>query len=83
VYKDPSGPFSNNLQSKKNFFVSSTSPSGCQAQGVCKYTKLKINMQMQRRQKILCHGNMPTKVICNAMINSKRYDCSVLVCEMQ
>jgi hypothetical protein len=32
--------------------VSSTSPSGCQAQRVCKYTKLKVNMQMQRRQKI-------------------------------
>jgi hypothetical protein len=26
-------------------------------------------------------GNMQTKVICSAMINSKRYGCSVLVCE--
>jgi hypothetical protein len=40
-------------------------------------------MQMQRCQKILCHGNMQTKVICNSMINYKRYSCSVLVCEMQ
>jgi hypothetical protein len=28
-------------------------------------------MQLQLRQKILCRGNMQTKVICNAMINSK------------
>jgi hypothetical protein len=46
VYKDPSCPSSNSLQGKINFcFVPSTSPSGCQAQGVCKYTKLKMNMQ--------------------------------------
>jgi hypothetical protein len=32
---------------------------------------------------IVCHGNMQTKVICNVMINCKRYSCSVLVCEMQ
>jgi hypothetical protein len=69
--------------------VPSTSPSGCQAQGVCKFTKLemnmqyKINMQMQQRQKISYRGNMQSKVICNAMVNSKRYGCSVLVCEMQ
>jgi hypothetical protein len=31
---------------------------------------------------IPCRGNMQTKVICNAMINCKRYSCSVLGCEM-
>jgi hypothetical protein len=71
--------------------VPSTSPSGFQAQGVCKYTKLKINMQYKINkyanaialENRLWRGNMQTKVICNAMINSKRYSCSVLVCEMQ
>jgi hypothetical protein len=65
--------------------VPSTSPSGFQAQGVCKYTKLEMNMQYKINKyanatepEILCHGNMKTKVICNAMINCKRYGCSVL-----
>jgi hypothetical protein len=32
---------------------------------------------------LMACGIMQTKVICNAMINSKRYGYSVLVCEMQ
>jgi hypothetical protein len=91
VYKDPSSPSSNNLQGKINLLSAlSTSPSGCQEQGVCKYTKLEMNMQYKINKypnattpKNLCCGNMQTKVICNAMINCKRYSCSVLVCEMQ
>jgi hypothetical protein len=90
VYKDPSCPFSNNLQGKIKLLCALNltkwlSSTRC----VCKYTKqeinmqYKINMQMQQHQKIYCRENMETKVICNAMINYKRYICSVLVCEMQ
>jgi hypothetical protein len=65
--------------------VSLTSPSGCQTQGVCKYTKLKVNMQNATALEniLMARETMQTKVICNAMINSKRYGCTVLVCEMQ
>jgi hypothetical protein len=90
VYKDPSSPSSNYLQGKINLLFPSTSPSGCQAQGVYKHTKLEMHMQYKINKyanatapEKLCHGNMQTIVICNAMINCKRYSCSVLVCEMQ
>jgi hypothetical protein len=61
-----------------------------QAQDVCKYTKLEINMQYKINKyanamapENLCRENLQTKVICNTMVNSKRYGCSGLVCEMQ
>jgi hypothetical protein len=46
-------------------------------------TESKYAKAMVPENMLMACGNMQNKVICNAMINSKRYDCSGLVCEMQ
>jgi hypothetical protein len=42
-------------------------------------TESKYANAMTPENMLEARGNMQTKVICNAMINSKRYGCSVLV----
>jgi hypothetical protein len=54
--------------------VPSTSPSGCQAQGVCKYTKLEMNVQYKINK--YANATAPENLLLREYANKNNMQCN-------